>query len=63
MYSLHYAHSGSDTLTASAYPVSDRPYYSHWSLFCPTLAVIFMSFRGPFRPQLTRYGLHARQVT
>ena len=22
-----------------------------------------MSFRGPLRPQVTRYGLHARQVT
>src|SRR5215831_12953734 len=26
------------------------------------LIVIFMSFRGPLRPQVTRYGLHARQV-
>ena len=27
-----------------------------------TNLVIFMSFRGPLRPQMTRYGLHARQV-
>jgi hypothetical protein len=26
------------------------------------LVVIFMRFRGPLRPQMTRYGLHARQV-
>ena len=26
------------------------------------LVVIFMSFRGPLRSQMTRYGLHARQV-
>jgi hypothetical protein len=29
----------------------------------PNARVIFMSFRGPLRPQVTRYGLHARQVT
>src|SRR5262249_20534389 len=47
IYSLHYARSGSDTLSASAYPVSDRPYHSHRPLFCPMLVPIFMSFRGP----------------
>jgi len=26
------------------------------------LVVIFMSFRGPLRPQMTRYGLYARGV-
>ena len=42
IYSLHHARSGSDTLTASAYPVSERPYHSHRPLFCPILVVIFM---------------------
>ncbi len=62
IYSLHHARSGSDTLTASAYPVSDRPYHSHRPLFWQMLVLIFMSFRGPLRPEMTRYGLHARQV-